>query len=1823
MKKYFSKFLCMVLALIMVIALLPNNSIAFAANNNADLVISSLQKGVTPLKNHVKYDRDKKESTWGDLHYKDGETCTNHYSSKWQFWSQGASKYKKMAPGCRLVAQAKLLAESGVASTNTAVFNPDVYYEYLLSHRDPQGKRYIGEHGGVAETHGAADSTGRAIDDYSMNSEVNTTSSTLVRQKYITLTKNGTKDNETIMKLLNNPEHEYYIMLGCDAHYTYVGREASIDAGTTIILDSSSSYSIDPKSVYNFAEKYNNNNPSPFVWLVYWEKVTSCSHTWDTGICKKCHFWDKSLLSITAVPEGERTYRVTGNGVPYLRKGPYNECDSVVLEPNRTVTVTNIIVTPRKTTWYEISDLQGLANYNYIYSSHLEKVEEAKPESRLLIQPESDSITIVAGNVCPVLGKITTNGTLVSVSATLDGIKYAGYCPYNTDYVNLKCSSVNTDLIGSKLAIGPHTLVISAEDNLGGKKSVTIPITVNPAQATIIYPPIINYTDAVGGKRVTITQDNRNPAGTVLSYQYDGKGENNVASAVFDVNTSCDITAFSEKAGVAKSGTTTKSVVVETLDAPVVSQNLLPDGIEIVLTTNQPTDIYYSVNGNEVQKYSQPFRVNENSVTVSAYAVRPGYHDSPATVKNFFASAPSVPETTLLAGNATAAQNTAVTIGWKTIPNAASYTFSAYLAGELKATKELTGNSAAFVLQEAGDYSFTVSATNAFGTSAESAPVNVASMAPCTVRFVDWDGSVLSEQTVDYGAAAVAPADPERNGHDFLYWDQASNFVTTDMTVTPVYKIRSYRVAFEDQNGNRIGNTRTVKYNNSVEAPEASEIICPSGYKFIGWNVQPESASSSCQIVVRDGKYVLEGVDSGVTVKAIVEWGDPELPVSATITSAQRNDDSANGNYVVTVHLNGTPSQYTTTLVRVSLKTAAGKMVATEAHTVGLPAGTIDQNEVFTLKYGGTASIAEVIALGYNGDYATGSAYAPADTENITVISEYVYGPRSEWSTERPEEIEDRDIEQKVQYNTRVKSTKTSSNASEPGWELERTESNWVTGSWSAWSDTVYYPTTPTTTSNYEREVRTQNTFVKKQYQYTHYFNSSTGNTSPVKYSGWTGPHYCGNSNGEQWIDFQLEKTGKTSNADGSVIYRGYCPVCGRTTNFYHETTRDVYKTQYSYRDRNLVYTYHYYRWGNWSGWTDTPASSDSTQEVETRTVYRYRDKNVPKTAVISGDEDDSGTPHSVNGVLPVDSGTDLEGKIALIMVYKGKNSDPNESQLEYVGQTVIGEGNSYAFSFRTREEPSFATGDFVISLSIQGSSGLVNVGTIPAPKRQHYVVFLDNDNNPIPVYYNGEKITQNVFDEKNELRYSEAQIVEEGSNAIVPEAPEVAGKYFTNWCGNTTNIADDLEFTPHYEKQNYVSVYIDWVNGSVNVYEHDLGNESEAPVVEAKDGYTFLGWVEDPDSGTEHVKVYFASYEIQEFQVTFVDINGAVINTQSVPYGGIAAPPEAPEIENMIFLGWSTGVAWWNVSCDLEVGPNYIYEDTAEMPTSEIDTFDLNNPTVILIAEEGAAIYYTDDGSEPDAETAEVYTGPIPLGEDTQIRAIAVVPNKNVSETLNVDFEFEDEEYYETMPELVEIGTYTVNVVPGGSTDLHLNMSESAGMVAYLFTVECDRGVFYLDYDEETGLVTTQGEASPGGMMFCAPYEDLGYQIMWFSQDGATTAGELFSITLHVSDEAETGAYPITVSYSPSNTVTAEDVEASVDGMIVAFGAGSALLGDVNGDGIISTIDVVRIARYLIDDITFSRKQLAAADVTGDGNITASDVIRLARYLVGLAELG
>ena len=101
-----------------------------------------------------------------------------------------------------------------------------------------------------------------------------------------------------------------------------------------------------------------------------------------------------------------------------------------------------------------------------------------------------------------------------------------------------------------------------------------------------------------------------------------------------------------------------------------------------------------------------------------------------------------------------------------------------------------------------------------------------------TVRFVDYDGTELSVQTVLHGEAAELPASPAREGYTFVGWSGDVSAVTGDMTVTALYAVKTCTVFFTDWDGTVL-KTQEVSYGEDAEAPQAPS---REGYTFTGWS---------------------------------------------------------------------------------------------------------------------------------------------------------------------------------------------------------------------------------------------------------------------------------------------------------------------------------------------------------------------------------------------------------------------------------------------------------------------------------------------------------------------------------------------------------------------------------------------------------------------------------------------------------------------------------------------------------------------------------------------------------------------------------------------------------------------------------------------------------------------------------------------------------------------------------------------------------------------------------------------------------------------------
>ena len=79
----------------------------------------------------------------------------------------------------------------------------------------------------------------------------------------------------------------------------------------------------------------------------------------------------------------------------------------------------------------------------------------------------------------------------------------------------------------------------------------------------------------------------------------------------------------------------------------------------------------------------------------------------------------------------------------------------------------------------------------------------------------------------------------------------------------------------------------------------------------------------------------------------------------------------------------------------------------------------------------------------------------------------------------------------------------------------------------------------------------------------------------------------------------------------------------------------------------------------------------------------------------------------------------------------------------------------------------------------------------------------------------------------------------------------------------------------------------------------------------------------------------------------------------------------------------------------------------------------------------------------------------------------------------------------------------------------------------------------------------------------------------------------------------------------TPETLEKLTDAETTVDNIV--------LLGDVDGDGVVTITDATVIQRYLLSMGNLSDKQIKAADVDSDGEVTIIDVTLIQRYLAGV----
>ena len=142
------------------------------------------------------------------------------------------------------------------------------------------------------------------------------------------------------------------------------------------------------------------------------------------------------------------------------------------------------------------------------------------------------------------------------------------------------------------------------------------------------------------------------------------------------------------------------------------------------------------------------------------------------------------------------------------------------------------------------------------------------------------------------------------------------------------------------------------------------------------------------------------------------------------------------------------------------------------------------------------------------------------------------------------------------------------------------------------------------------------------------------------------------------------------------------------------------------------------------------------------------------------------------------------------------------------------------------------------------------------------------------------------------------------GAEIVAPEAPQKEGYSFGGWSGYPAVMpAEDLVIIGDYSVNTYRVTYI-IDNEEYASQSYEFGADIVVPEVPDKEGHTFSGWGDVPQTMPAFDLVLGGTYADIFYTVTF-RIDGVVIYTDDVAFESPISVPDVPEKEGHTFNGW------------------------------------------------------------------------------------------------------------------------------------------------------------------------------------------------------------------------------------------------------------------------------------------------------------------------------
>ena len=169
-----------------------------------------------------------------------------------------------------------------------------------------------------------------------------------------------------------------------------------------------------------------------------------------------------------------------------------------------------------------------------------------------------------------------------------------------------------------------------------------------------------------------------------------------------------------------------------------------------------------------------------------------------------------------------------------------------------------------------------------------------------------------------------------------------------------------------------------------------------------------------------------------------------------------------------------------------------------------------------------------------------------------------------------------------------------------------------------------------------------------------------------------------------------------------------------------------------------------------------------------------------------------------------------------------------------------------------------------------------------------------------------------------------------------------------------------------------------------------------------------------------------------------------------------------------------------------------------------------------------------------------------------------------------------------------------------GDTVRITVSLANNPGIAALAFRISYPKGAMTLE-SAVAGELFGNATLNPSAGLF-----------LFDNATDVTENGTLLTLTFKVSDTAALGEYRIALEIVSCNNASEETI-------LLCGGQANILIrdvlpGDVNGDGVVDTLDITRLRRYLAEEDV---EIFPGADMTGDGAVTLADLACLRRYLV------